>query len=811
MDSFIQDVRYGLRRLVASPLFSVMAILIIGLGIAANTAVFSAVNAFLLRPLPFTDPGRVVHVYQHSDEGQPQSSSFPAYRAVASRTDVFAGASALFRTTVNAQTDSGVRQSRVEFVSSSYFLVLGLQPSRGRWFVPEEDAAGSAAVAVVSDHAWRSRFGSAPDIVGRTFRLGGSLVTIVGVGPVAYNGSATGLAVDFWLPLSALGPVQGAFFAATFERPQDHLFQIRARLRDDVTLEQARVAMDGLSAELGTRFAGVDQRRRIEVLPARAIRNHPAFDRALVPAATLLMGVVGLVLALVCSNLAIMLLLRGGSQQREMSIRMAMGAGRGRIVRQLLTESLVLSSAGGVVGCLAAIWLLDVVSATDLPVVSGPVSLSVDVWVLAFTTVLSVVTGVSFGLVPALRAVKTDAAAVLAGASAVRHPVAVRYAMVAFQVALSIVLLTGTGLIVRSTQQMSRVDLGFETSRLAMVATSAAQAGYQPTESRRVYEELEARFAAIPGVESVVRTSRPPLAPGPTNTLVIDGYISPTGTNTVDIPGVVIAEGFFERLGIPIVHGRALRPQDDQSAPAVAVVNEAMARRFWGTSDVVGRRYRHDGQPDSWVEIVGVAANVKVTSLTEDPQPQVYRPWDQLGWPVVSFIVRTTGNPSDVVGTMGAVVRGFDSRLPVTQLVTMGDYIDRQLLLPRIAAGVLSGFSLTALVLAALGLYAVVAFAVGERTKEIGIRIALGAGAPGVVWTVVRAVIVTLTAGLAAGLLAALGAGRALSAVLFNVSPSDPVTLLGGIVVLAVVAIVAACIPAMRATRVDPATVLRYQ
>ena len=811
MDLFVQDVRYGLRRLVASPLFSVMAILIIGLGIAANTAVFSAVNAFILRPLPFADPGRVVHVYQHSDEGQPQSSSFPAYRAIASRTDVFANAAAFFLTPVNAETDSGSRQSRVEFVSSSYFPVLGLQPSQGRWFVPEEDVAGAAVVAVVSEHAWRTRFGSAPDIVGRSLRLGGSLVTIVGVGPVSYYGSATGMAVDFWLPLSALGPVQGPFFVATLERPQDHLFQIRARLRDDVTIAQARAAMDGLSAELGTRFAGVDQVRRIEVMPARAVRIHPLMDRALVPAATLLVGVVGLVLALVCSNLAVMLLLRGASKYREISIRMAMGAGRGRIVRQLLTESLVLSSAGGLVGCLAAIWLLDVLSATDLPLGAGLIRLPVDVGVLTFATILSIVTGIAFGLVPAIRAVKTDASAVLGGASAARHPVAMRYAMVAFQIALSIVLLTGTGLIIRSTQQMSRVDIGFDTRRLAMVTTNALQAGYPFAETGRVYRDIETRLAALPGVESVVRTSRPPLGAGPTNSLVIEGYTSPTGTNTVEIPGVVVAPGYFERLGVSIVRGRALRPQDDQAAPAVAVINEAMARRFWGTVDVVGRRYRHDGQPDSWVEIVGVAANVKVVSLTEEPQPQVYRAWEQAGWPVASFIVRTTGRPSEVVGTIGAAVRGFDSRLPVTQLVTIDDYIDRQLLLPRVAAGILSGFSVTALVLAALGLYAVVAFAVGERTKEIGIRIALGAGGPGVVWTVVRAVMTTVSIGIAVGLLGAVGAGQALATVLFNVSPTDPATLLAGIAVLALVAVAAACIPALRATRVDPARVLRYQ
>src|SRR5262245_17787119 len=386
MDLLLQDVRYGLRRLASSPLFTVMAILIVGLGIAANTAVFSAINAFLLRPLPFVDPDRVVHVYQHSDEGQPQSSSFPAYRAVASRSDVFSGAAAFFYTTVNAETDFGTRQSLVEFATSSYFPVLGLSPALGRWIAPQEDAPTAGPVAVVSDHAWRTRFGSDPAIVGRTLRLGGSPVTIVGVGPASYNGFASGVAVDFWLSLSAIGPVQGAFFIQMLDRPQDHWFMIRARLREGVTIAQARAAMNGVSSELGTQFAGLDQVRRIEVLPARTIRIHPAFDGLMVPAATLLMAVVGLVLALVCSNLAIMLLIRGASQHREISIRMALGAGRVRILRQFLTESIVLSTAGGAVGCLGALWLLWIVSATDLPATAGLVSLSVDLSVLAFTT-----------------------------------------------------------------------------------------------------------------------------------------------------------------------------------------------------------------------------------------------------------------------------------------------------------------------------------------------------------------------------------------------------------------------------------------
>jgi len=811
MDLVLQDVRYAVRRLAASPLFSLMAILIVGVGIAANTTVFSAVNAVLLRPLPFANADRVVHIYQHSDEGQPASSSFPAYRAIAERHDVFADAAAVLGTTVTAQTDSGVRQSLVEFASASYFPVLGLSTARGRWFSPEEDVAGAPATAVVSDHVWRTRFGADPNIVGRTLRLGGGQITIVGVGPRTYNGMTQGTAVDFWLPLAALGPVAGSFAARTLERPQDHNFMMRARLRDGVSLAQAQSAMDVVSNELGSTFAGLDQKRRISVIAASSVRIHPVLDSTLVPAAVLLMTIVGLVLVLVCSNLAILLLLRSATQQRAVSIRMAMGAGRGQIVRQFLTESLVLALSGGVVGALAARWLLQFLSRTDLPVQYGLLDMSIDNRVLAFVTALSVITGVAFGLAPALRAMRTDMSGAIGGFAAAKRRVGLKYGMVGFQVALSLVLLAGTGLIVRSMMQMERVDIGFNRDRLTLVTTNGFQAGYQLPKARQVYRDIRDRVAALPGVQAVVTTNRPPFGRGPTNTLVIEQYVSPTGTNTTDVVGAAVSPDYFSELGIPLLHGRSFRPEDDGDARPVAIVNEAMARRYWGTSDVVGRRYGHDGVPDSWVEIVGVARDVKVTSLTEPPRPQFYRPLDQQSVFVVSFIVRSTGEQAATPGTLSRVVREVDANLPILQASTMDEYLTQQLLIPRIGTSILAGFSLTALVLAALGLYAVVACAVGERAREVGIRMALGARGSHVVWMTIRGVMLTVAAGLAAGLMLSLGAAQGLTGVLYNVSPTDPLTLVVVTIVLALVALAAALVPARRATRVNPLVVLRYQ
>jgi predicted permease len=810
MDLLVQDVRHAVRRLASSPIFTSVAILIVGVGIAANTVVFSGVNAFLLRPLPFEKAHRVVYVYQDSDEGQPQSSSFPAYRAIADRTDVFSGAAAVTSFTVNAETDTGIRQSLVEFATASYFPVLGLRPSVGRWFSPDEDSSGAPS-AVVSYHAWRTRFGSDPRILGRTVRLGSASVTVVGIGPRSYNGITNGVAVDFWLPLTALGPVASSFAAATLERPQDHWFSIRARLRDGVSLAQARAAMNNVSSELDTRFAGLDQRRGISVLPAGSVRIHPSLDGRLVPAATLLMGVVGLVLALVSSNLAILLLLRGAAQSRDVSIRMAMGAGRGRILRQYLTESVVLSLAGGIAGGFATSWLLGVVSAFDIPVANGLVDATIDYRVFGFAAALSLITGVVFGIAPALRAINTDARVVLGGVGVTPRRVALKYAMVGFQVALSLVLLAGTGLVVRSLLQMERVDIGFNRARLALVGTSASQAGYDIPRSMQLYRDLEARIAAVPGVQSVVRVNILPLGRRPTNTLVIPEYVTPTGTNTAEVAGAVVSPNYFATLGIPILYGRDFRPQDDRTAPPVAVISEAMARRYWGTPNAVGRRFRYDGAPDSWVEIVGVAADVKVSSLTEDPRPLQYRSVAQQAPFAMSYIVRTAGNPADMIGTLGRVVHDVDPALPVLQASTMEDYLTQQLLIPRLGASILAGFSIAALALAALGLYAVVAFAVGERAREVGIRMALGARGPHVVWVTIRGVMLTVGAGLAAGLMLSLAAAQGLGSVLYKVSPTDPATLAIVTVVLAVVAAVAALIPARKAIRVDPLVVLRYQ
>jgi len=366
-------------------------------------------------------------------------------------------------------------------------------------------------------------------------------------------------------------------------------------------------------------------------------------------------------------------------------------------------------------------------------------------------------------------------------------------------------------LIAEKDNPRADVIWGLAASSVGLKAGMGMIEPYTPANAARVYREIASRLAAVPGVQSVVSTNRLPLGRGPTNTLVIEGYVSPTGTNTTEVSSAAVSANYFDALGIRILHGRAFRPQDNFTAPPVAIVSEAMARRYWGTSDVVGRRYSHDGVPDSSVEIVGVVKDVKVASLTEEPRPQFYRPLDQQGGFLVSYIVRSSGDQSVMPGTLSRVVREVDAKLPVLQATTIEDYLTQQLLIPRIGTSILAGFSLTALILAALGLYAVVAVAVGERAREVGIRMALGARGPHVVWMTVRGVMMTVVAGLVVGLVLSIAAAQGMSNVLYRVSPTDPVTLGVVTLVLGLVALVAALIPARRATRVNPLVVLRYQ
>ena len=812
MGSWIEDIRHAARRLARTPLFTVAATAILGLGIGVNTAAFAVVDGMLFRPPPFEDPDRLVSVYQDSDDGEPSSTSFPAYGDMATMTEVFAGVAATSISVATWEAPDGPRQVSVEYATASYFPVFGLRPSRGTWFSPKHDLVGAGAFAVVSHRTWRTQMGADPGVLGRTIRLNGQSVTIIGVGPDDFNGLGGALVTDLWLSISST-VVGGAFQVANLERREDHWYDVKARLGPGVSLAQARAAMDGLAERLATEFPELNQGRDITVFAGDEVRFHPDMDGMLFSAGMGLMVVVGLVLLLACSNLANLLLVRGLARSSEMAVRQAMGASRARVTRLFIIESLLLTTLGGATGLLVARWVTDLVPRIRLPL---PGSLSIDVGmdyrVLLFSLALVLLTGVLFGLAPSAPSARADVAGTLRHdqrtVSAGRGAARLRNLLVSVQVAVCLVLLVGAGLAVRSLDSARGVDPGFDVDRVAILGTNLSQGGFSAEEGEVIRDQLRDRIAAIPGVERVAFTSRLPVMGGGSTTTVVEGYEPPTGTGSVELDLAVAGRDYFETMGISLLVGRTFTREDGPDTPVVMVVNETAAQRLW-SGDAVGGRTRPQGSPDAWREVVGVVADTRVRSLQEPPTPMIYFSAEQFGLNAFYMVVRTDGDPEALTGEMRAVLRDVGSSLPITRIGTMESHLGEALNAPRTGAQLMGVFGLLALILASLGIYAVVSFAVDRRSAELGIRIALGAARQRIIGMVVGETLFTVGLGLAAGLVLALAAARALEGILFGIGALDPLTFVSSAGVLIVAAALASWVPAHRAARTDPTDVLR--
>ncbi len=540
MDSLWKDLHYATRRLFQAPLFAALSVVILALGIGANVAIFSIANSFLFQPHPFAEPHRLVEIYQDSDDGEPSSSSFPAYRDIASHTQLFSSVGASYIFTASLQTEDRAKPVLIEYATASYLPTLGLRPTVGRWFEPAEDGLGAGAATVISYHTWRTKHGSDPDILGKTIQLNGSSVTVVGVGPESYSGGP-GIVVDYWLSISSLGEIAPPWAAGTLERRQDHWFLVRARLQPGVSAEAAQDGMTALATRLAREFPELNEGRDITVFANQDVRLHPSIDSMLYPVAATLMAIVGLVLLVACSNLANLLLARSSARAKEVAIRLAMGASRRRVVSQLLTESVLLSLTGGIAGFVLASWLLKVVMAMDLPL-PLPLSFQIgpDYRVMLFAAALALVTGIFFGLAPALKATRPDLVSSLRDEGSLtalgRRRFALRNVLVVVQVAVSVVLLFGAGLLVRSFLNAQRTDVGFAVDGVAMLTTDTSHPGYEGEQSRALYRKLIESVQALPGVTHAAITAPPPLSLlGGSSTLVIEGYSERSGTGMVEV------------------------------------------------------------------------------------------------------------------------------------------------------------------------------------------------------------------------------------------------------------------------------------
>ena len=811
MSSLMQDLGYAARRLRQTPFFTVAAVAMLALGIGLNAAVFSLVDALLLRPPPFRDAESIVHIYQDSDEGDPSSTSYPAYRDMAATPDVFEAVAATSTGGATWDAAEGPLEVAIEYATASYLPVLGLEPYRGRWFGPEHDRVGAEMAAVVSHRTWRTKLVSDPNVIGRSIRLNNQTVTIIGIGPETFNGEAGALLTDFWLSISST-PVGGPFQVANLERREDHWYQVKARLASGSTIERARVAMNALAQDLAASYPEMNRGRDITVFAHDEVRFHPEADGSLVGAGIGLFTVSGLVLLLACGNLGNLLLVRGIGRRPEMAVRQALGAGRGRVARLLLLEALLLSALGAAAGLMLAGWSLRLVPGLPLPVPGGGLDVGLDARVIGFAVALAILTGLLFGLLPSLHATRTDVASALRdegrGSSAGRSVSVMRGGLLTLQVAVSLVLVVGAGLMARSLANVERVDPGFDAAQIAVIGTSLAQGGVTDGEALVVATQVLERVAALPGVERAALTTRLPVQRGGSTTQVVDGYTPQAGTGSVELDFAFVSRDYFETMGMPLLAGRGFSADDRAGSPRVVVVNETAARTFWD-GDALRGRIRSQSAPDSWVQVVGVVADARVSALDEPPTPQIFYSAEQSGPGSFAVVARTAGDPAALLGPLRTALRDVRATLPVTRLTTLDAHLGDALADARFLVLLLGSFSLLSLMLAGLGVYAIVAFSVERRSRELGIRAALGAEGARLIRMVVGETLGIVGVGIIAGLGLSLLAARGIAGMLYGVPAFDPATFALAAALLAVSAAAAAFLPARRAGRTDPVGVLR--
>lgn len=805
----MSDFRFALRMLAKSPVLTAVAVLSLGLGIGANLAIFTVVNAVLLKPLPVEDAAGLVGVFT-TDPRNPGSLpvSHPNLMDYRSRTDVLAGLAGYHYTGVAIASGGEPEQALAEMVSGNYFDLLGVKPVIGRTFLPEEDRTpGSHPVTIISHNLWTRRFGADPAVLNRKLTVNGRPFTIVGVAPAEFRGVNPLAGTLLWVPTMMYRETMG--LPGMFEERRFLGFLGVARLKPGVSPQAAEQAMKIQAAELAVQYPSANQGRSIQLIPLSQAAVPPQFRGGLVQAGGMLMSIVGVVLLIASANIANLLLARMSARRKEIAIRAAMGAGKVRIVRQLLTESTLLAALGGAAGLLIGIWAKEGLWAMRPPFLEeSGLNLSLDWSVAAFALGLTLLSGLLFGVAPALRAARADLAIDLRDRSAVSGRGWLRNGLVIGQVALSMIALAGAGLFLRSLGQAQTVDPGFDTAKLAVISFAPGRLGYNEQQSDEFYRRALERAAASPGVEAAAISVNGVLGGGGfSRSVFLEGQERGPSDRGVLVLTDTISPGYFRTSGIALLRGRDFQEADRQGAAQVVIVNQFMADRFWPGQDAVGKRFRFHGDTEPR-EVVGVAKTASYFNAGENPQPCAYLPEAQEHAAAASLVIRAA-NPPAALAVVRKEVQALDPNLPLVQVITLEDRFAQGLWAPRMAAALLTLFGALALLLASIGIYGVMAYTVSRRSSEIGLRMALGAR-PGEVWTmVIRQGLALVAAGLAIGLAAAFGLSRLITSMLYGSAASDWTTFPLTALVLLAVAIAALAIPARRAMRVDPVIALR--
>lgn len=812
--TILQDLRYGLRMIAKAPGFTLLATLALALGVSANTTIFSLINGVLLRPLKgIKDPARLVEIYTSDySSGLYGSSSYPDYVDFRDQSNVFENLAAFSETMMNASGEGDSERLPGVVVTGNYFEMLGVRAQLGRTLHAADDQPSSSQPVVISDSLWQRRFGSNQSVVGQTLNLNGKPYTIVGVADASFRGLRLGLRPEFWLPAATVDDF-------TTSGRGDRGIQLAGRLKPGVTLAQAQTQLKTIAARLAeaypeTNLGTLDrpnEPRPVTVLQQSRIA--PEGQEGLWRISFPLFAVVGLVLLIACANVANLLLARASARRREIAVRLALGASRGRLMRQLLTESLLLALLGGVAGLIVTQWSSSVLPGFFPPEELAGLDLSTDWRVLVFTFVVTLVTGLLFGLAPALQATRLNLIPSLKddSRSSGQHlrRLGLRDALVIAQLALSLMLLIGAGLFVRSLQHAVRFDPGFAAQHLMTASLATRGALLSPKQGRSFYDEALQRIGSLPDVQSVTLTAVVPVSGGGERRGVQFESYQPQAGEDTELNTNVVGPNYFRTMGISVVAGRDFNTQDKEGSPRVLIVNEELARRYFG-GDAVGKRLRF-GSDSTFNEIVGVARNAKHRSLRETPLPVIYIPLSQEYRGGMTLMVRTAGDPAGVVGAVRNEMRSLNKDVPLFSVQTMPQRIGDQLATDRMMAVLLSVFGAGGLLLASIGIYGVMGYAVAQRTHEIGIRMALGAERRDILRLIVGQGLVLILIGAGLGLALAFAATRVLKSVLFGVSASDPLTFGSVVMLLVGVALLACYLPARRATKVDPLVALRYE
>ncbi len=820
MDNLIKDIRFGVRMLMKNPGVTLVAVITLALGIGANTAIFSGVSAFLLRPLSVPHPSNLVRPIEIAeDRGVTDEFSYPDFVDYRDQSTSYTGLAAedMVQAAIDAENQNDVIWGQV--VSANYFDVLEVKPILGRTFLPEEDkTVGANAVVVLSQSFWQRRLASDPNIVGKTVQLNNRAYQVIGVAPEYFVGTKFALALDFWTPISMSEDLRRN--PDILKDRGSHWMNVIGRLKPGVSISQASAEMSAIATRLNQAYpddrASTTQAQMMTEIDGRWEEMGNVFKSA----GAIAMAIVGLVLLIACANVANLMLARAAARRKEIGIRLALGANRARLIRQLLTESVLLSIAGGGLGLLLAFWVTNLMQAF-VPVLEYRVIdnfFAIDSRALVFTLVISLATGLVFGLAPAWQSSNPDVVPVLKGDPELarrgkRRAFSLRNMLVVAQVALSLVVLICGGLFIKSFRKAQMMDPGFDNRNGLIVSLSPTLVGYEEEQSRNFYRQVLERVSHIPGIDAAAYVRTLPLGDSSNSNgpILKESETLPRGSAGRNIMNTVVSPGYFRTMQIPLVEGRDFDDRDTTKTKRVIVINQRMAEMLWPGESALGKRIFIGTDSKDPLEVVGVARTGKYRSLAEDPKPYYFSSMDQRRPTTTALVMRPSVDPLSLVGAIRSEVASIDRRVPMFAVKTMDQHKTYALWAPNMAASLSLAFGVLAILLSAVGLYSVMAYLVSQRTREVGIRMALGANRSDVMKMITRQGMRLAAVGVGIGLLLALVLAQFLSSLLVGVSGYDVTTFVLGSALLALVALIACYLPARRATKVDPLVALRYE